>query len=198
MVEGEIMDKEEIWKPIKGYEGLYEISNFGNVRSLDRVIICKDGRRFPFKGKPKTVYMNRNGYLQVNLHKGNKLRHKEIHRLIAESFIENENNLPVVNHIDENRSNNDISNLEWCTEEHNYNYSKHKLVGLIKKHKTNTGEHHISKSKNGKRKYRVCFRVFGEMYSSSFCSLDEAIDYRDKKMEEIERMYEIKENGFIR
>lgn len=191
------LKREEIWKPIKDYEGLYEISNFGNVRSLDRVVICKDGRKFPIKGKNKTVYKNRNGYLQVNLNKNNKLVHKEIHRLIAESFIENKNNLPIVNHIDENQLNNDISNFEWCSDLHNSLHSRHKLIGLIKKCKTNTGEHHITKCKHGKKIYCVTFKVYGKNCIARFSNLDEALAYRNRKIDEIEKKYREKENEFI-
>lgn len=189
--------RKEIWKPIKGYEGLYEISNFGNVKSLDRLVICKDGRKLPIKGKNKTVYKNKKGYLQVNLYKNNKLMHKQIHRLIAESFIENKKNLPIVNHIDENPMNNDVLNLEWCTDLHNSLHSRHKLIGLIKKHKTNTGEHHITKCRHGKKRYCVTFKVYGKNCIARFSNLDEALSYRNRKIEEIEKKYREKENEFI-
>lgn len=92
----------EIWKDIKGYEGLYQVSNFG------RVINCK-------RNSEMKAIVRSNGYLSVNLTKDGKCRTLSIHRLIAEAFIPNPQGLPCINHIDENKCNNSIENLEWCT-----------------------------------------------------------------------------------
>lgn len=99
----------EVWKDIQGYEGLYHVSNLGNVRNIkiDRVL------------KP---IKNKWGYLQVKLCKDCKLKNYSIHRLVAEAFIPNPYNLPCVNHKDEVKTNNCITNLEWCTHEYNTNY----------------------------------------------------------------------------
>ena len=113
----------EIWKPIKGYEGLYEVSNRGYVKSLFRYInnngtdVLHEGRIL----KPSI----RNNYLSVILRKNNKSKCFSIHRLVAETFIFNPNNYPVVNHKDENRLNNNVNNLEWCTQKFNCNYGNH-------------------------------------------------------------------------
>ena len=101
----------EIWKPVVGYENLYEVSNFARVKSL------KFGKERILK--PGT---NRYGYLHVNLYKNNKRKDFLVHRLVAEAFIPNPDNLPFVNHKDENPSNNFSTNLEWCTNEYNLNY----------------------------------------------------------------------------
>lgn len=101
----------EIWKPVVGYENLYEVSNFARVKSL------KFGKERILK--PGT---NRYGYLHVNLYKNNKRKDFLVHRLVAEAFIPNPDNLPLVNHKDENPSNNFYTNLEWCTNEYNLNY----------------------------------------------------------------------------
>lgn len=101
----------EIWKPVVGYENLYEVSNFARVKSL------KFGKERILK--PGT---NRYGYLHVNLYKNNKRKDFLVHRLVAEAFIPNPDNLPLVNHKDENPSNNFSTNLEWCTNEYNLNY----------------------------------------------------------------------------
>lgn len=101
---------EEIWKPISNYEGLYEISNLGRVKSY-----VKDP-----KGRILKQAVNKNGYSNVNLCKpGDIPRNFKVHRLVAEHFIPNEDKLPFVNHIDGNKSNNSASNLEWCTQSHN-------------------------------------------------------------------------------
>lgn len=99
--------KEE-WKDIKGYEGEYQISNLGNVKS--------------FMGKKERLLKPRRtqrGYYRVSLHKGND---KLIHRLVAEAFIDNPQNLPEVNHKDECPNNNNVNNLEWCSHKYNVNY----------------------------------------------------------------------------
>ena len=101
-------NSEEVWKDVKGFEGLYQISSLGQVKSLRRNKILK----------PKK---HRCGYLIVDLcNNGEKTRY--IHRLVAEAFIPNPNNLPQVNHIDENKKNNSVNNLEWCTPKYNTNY----------------------------------------------------------------------------
>lgn len=100
----------EIWKDIKDYEGLYEVSNLGNVKSLRTNKILK-----PNKGS--------NGYLLVHLYNnGIRSKHILIHRLVAETFIPNPNNYQQVNHKDENIINNSIDNLEWCDSKYNANY----------------------------------------------------------------------------
>ena len=113
---------EEIWKEIPGYEGYYEISNVGRVRSLTRTITCKDGRQYTMKGDIKFLSLNNKGYYMVNLYKNDKGKKVFVHRLVAEAFIPNPNNLPVVNHKDENPLNNNVDNLEWCTQKYNINY----------------------------------------------------------------------------
>jgi hypothetical protein len=111
----------EIWLPITGYDD-YEISNKGRVKSLSREKRNRQGKwiRKEVILKPG---MNRLGYFMVSLYKDKKAKSKKLHRLIAEAFIPNPNNLPCVNHIDENKENNDIDNLEWCTYSYNLMYS---------------------------------------------------------------------------
>lgn len=108
----------EIWKPVVGYEGLYEISSFGRVRSLDRVD-CKNNRR---KGIVLVPNKRKGEYRSVSLSKDGKSKSHSVHILVAQSFIPNPNNLPMVNHKDEDPSNNRVENLEWCNAKYNANY----------------------------------------------------------------------------
>lgn len=105
----------EIWKDIQGYEGLYQVSNLGRVKSLDRRDRC--GR---FKeGKIKSICDNGNGYCVVNLKVDGEQKSRTVHRLVATAFIPNPKNLPEINHIDGNKKNNTMSNLEWCDRSEN-------------------------------------------------------------------------------
>lgn len=108
----------EEWKDIAGYEGLYQVSNLGRVRSLPR----KDPRGHQLKGKYLKPGTGTNGYLFVVLSKNGIVSTNDIHRLVAQAFIDNPNNLPFVNHKDEVKTNNQVENLEWCTPKYNVNY----------------------------------------------------------------------------
>ncbi|AGY48385.1 HNH endonuclease [Bacillus phage Slash] len=105
----------EKWKDIKGYEGYYQVSDLGNVRSLDR----KDTRGYEWKGKILRLKINKNGYCFVALSKGSKVSYPRVHRLVAEAFIPNPENKRCVNHDDGNKSNNKIDNLFWATSSEN-------------------------------------------------------------------------------
>lgn len=136
--------KNEVWKSVVGYEGLYEISSLGRVKRLARVIVDSLGRTIPYKEKILVNSISKQtGYPYVNLSKDGNVKTQNIHRLIAEAFIPNPNNLPCVNHIDENRANSVLSNLEWCDYSYNNSYGsankKRKDTlrkGLVGKHKT--------------------------------------------------------------
>lgn len=117
--------EKEIWKSVEGYKGLYEVSNFGRVRSLDRMVINSDGVKRLWKGEIRKPYKDareNKGYLRVGLHKDGIIKKFAIHRLVAKAFLQNPYNLPQVNHKDENKANNCVSNLEWCDGKYNKNY----------------------------------------------------------------------------
>lgn len=114
----------EIWKDIKGYEGLYQVSNLGNIRSLYK--------------RSKGNIMNlpiKKGYYQIGLRKNGIRKYYQVHRLVAQAFIENKENLPQVNHIDENKLNNNVDNLEWCTVSYNNCYGT-RIKRVVEKNKT--------------------------------------------------------------
>ena len=147
----------EIWKDIKGYEGKYQISNLGNVKNLKTSYILKG--------------VDTRGYLRVGFTKNKKVKLFRIHRLVAEAFIPNPYNKPEINHIDGNKHNNKITNLEWCTSQentiHSYKNNLQKTYPVyqydlnnnfinkfptIKKAIEITKIYHISDCCNGKRK----------------------------------------------
>lgn len=116
---------EEIWKDIEGYEGKYQVSNLGRVRSLDRKI----GNYFR-QGKVLKPCVTRNGYLQVYLYNKNSImKPRRIHRLVANAFIPKPKDKLEVNHIDGNKNNNNMENLEWCTSSEN---KKHAILTGLK------------------------------------------------------------------
>ena len=112
----------EIWKDYKDYEGLYQASNLGRMRSIDRWVSSKNGSMQFIKGRILKPVTGSNDYLKVNLYKNNKVKDYLVHRIIAEIFLPNTDNLPYVNHKDENKQNNVVSNLEWCDAKYNTNY----------------------------------------------------------------------------
>lgn len=138
---------EEIWKDIKGYEGLYQVSNIGRVRGLRRNIILK----------PK---VDRLKYLFVGLQYKGKGNNYRIHRLVALHFLENPNNFKEVNHKDEDKANNCVGNLEWCTHKYNSSYgTRGKRISL--------------KNTNGKKsKITLQYDINGNLIKE-WCSVSE-------------------------
>ena len=117
---GAANDPPEIWKSIEGFEGLYEISNIGRVKSIGTYNTCKRGIMNPM--------IDPDGYPHVRLYNNGTSKDIAIHRLVAIAFIPNPNKYRYVNHKDENTQNNKVSNLEWCTNSYNLIYSKGKKV----------------------------------------------------------------------
>lgn len=111
----------EIWKDVVGYEGLYQVSSEGRVRSVEHVDFL--GRRQ--KEKIRRVTLNKNGYAYVNLRKDNLIKNKLVHRIVAEAFLPNPKNLETVNHKNEVKTDNRVVNLEWMTIGDNLRYGTH-------------------------------------------------------------------------
>ena len=117
----------EEWRPIEGYEGLYEVSNTGQVRSLDRYVKGKGESYRLQKGKMLSPIKDTGDYLKVNLSCNGKNKMFFVHRLAAQAFLLNPDNLPEINHKDEDKSNNRVDNLEFCDRKYNVNYGTAKI-----------------------------------------------------------------------
>ncbi len=158
---------EEVWKDIKDYEGYYQVSNLGRVRSVDRTFIREDGSTCTWSGRIRKLNPQTNGYLTVVLTKNNNSKRFRVHRLVAETFVPNPNNYPDACHKDENFLNNEASNLEWC--EHKTNCNTPKRLEKLQ----NKGKWIIKLSKNNEilHFYRNCAEASKETgidYSSIY------------------------------
>lgn len=142
--------QKEIWKDIKNYEGLYQVSNFGNVKSL----VFKNN--IVTKKRQKVISQNikSDNRCIVHLYKDCKRKAFLVHRLVANAFLENKNNLPQINHKDGNPRNNNINNLEWCSASYN---CKHSYINDLSKLKS----YNISKMKK-------IIRNDGKVYNNSY------------------------------
>lgn len=121
------MYMEEIWKDVRDYEGYYQVSNWGRVRSIDRVVTKSNGVEQSRRGRIKKQWKNKDGYLTVKLSKDHIDYRAPVHELVAQSFIEyhkyGDNDGLEINHKDTNRENNRVDNLEWVTHQENVQYS---------------------------------------------------------------------------
>ena len=130
--------KEE-WRPVIGFEEFYEVSSLGRVRSLDRIypdaiVNCKGEKQaYVHKGQMMKGFQMDNGYVALVLKGRNRIKRFLVHRLVADAFIENQDNLPQVNHKDECKTNNAAYNLEWCDGKYNSNYGNHLVHSLAKR-----------------------------------------------------------------
>ena len=143
-------------KPVKEYEGYYEVDNFGRVFSLDRNVTVNDNGRIyekPIKGKQMKQGVHTQGYKVVSLTKDGKTRTNFVHRIVAEAFIPNPDELPMVNHKDEDKTNNFVDNLEWCTNEYNINYGTAIKRASQKKKGKKHAEEHKQKIANSLKHY---------------------------------------------
>jgi hypothetical protein len=144
----------EIWKDIDGFEGLYQVSTLGRVKSLPKYTYS---RGYPQLRKEKILkpgYTGKNRcYATVRLNDG---RGYKVHRLVAQAFIPNPNNLPQVNHKDENPFNNAVDNLEWCTNQYNIKYS---AKPLSEEHKKKIGDANRGKKRTVEQRQAMSDRT---------------------------------------
>ena len=137
----------EHWKDVVGYEGIYQVSSNGRIKSLARFIVCGHGGRM----KRETILKNQthpDGYPQIELNLNAKKFQVKIHRLVAQSFLSNPLNLPYVNHKDGDKTNNSIENLEWCTPSENLIHAYSTGLKTCK----NGNEHHNTKINSDEHK----------------------------------------------
>lgn len=153
----------ETWKPINEYEDIYEISNIGRIRNVKNKKIVKS-------------YITKHGYKRVQLSKNGKRKNHFIHRLVAEVFIPKPNDKNYVNHIDFNRTNNNIKNLEWTTAKENIHHSMDNIVkAALRTKKPVTKHHNIYKNRNH---FQVRVQRYGKVIiDKTFVTLKEAIGY---------------------
>lgn len=169
----------EIWKDIKNYEGLYQISNLGNVKSLVKWDVNKND--FIKSDNILTPNDNGKGYLIIGLRKNRVRKMFYIHRLVAIHFLENPDCKNFINHKDFNKHNNNIDNLEWVTQKENVNYSVDNMKHKKSVTHSNTNEKYISyRASNGR--YRV---VIDKKEYGTFKTLEDAIKKRDSILKEV-------------
>ena len=161
---------EVVRKPVCGYEGHYVVDQFGRVFGVDRTTTVLDNGRIyekPITGKQMKQSLHTKGYKTVTLTKDGKSKTCFVHRIVAEAFIDNPDNMPMVNHKDEDKTNNFLENLEWCTASYNRTYGK-----AVEKHaKTLRGKKHTDEHKE-KIPKSMC-KHFAEMRKDDFCSYGE-------------------------
>ncbi len=172
----------EVWKDISGYEGLYQVSNLGAVRSKDRrAVNHRNGATRIVRGGKLAPFDNGHGYLCVCLHSKGHRKNYYVHRLVAEAFIDNPLEKPCINHLDSNTRNNNAENLEWCTQLENVRYSVEKMKKPRSKSRpSNTGEKYISRrqdKRNGRIYYRVNIRSRG--IDKTFNTIQEAKIFKE-------------------
>lgn len=165
----------EIWKDITGYEGFYQVSNYGNVRSLKKWCGNKHIKKWIDDIRVLKPLKNNKGYFEIHLKKNCKRKKYFIHRLVATAFLDKPIGKEVINHKDYNPLNNNVENLEWVTQKENVNYS----ICNMKKRKTithsNTNEKYISYRENKK-----IYRLTIDKKEYHFKTLQEAITKRDE------------------
>lgn len=111
--------KNEKWLPVDGYDGIYEVSTMGRIKTLQRTFYDKKGNERIVKEKIRKPYTTWDGYLRISFYGHGYQEKTTVHRAVAKAFIPNPNNLPIVNHKDGNRKNNSLDNLEWVSESEN-------------------------------------------------------------------------------
>lgn len=176
----------EIWKPVKNYEGIYEISSYGNLRSVDRQCIYKNGSIKLLKGKPKKLQYIQDKYVITTLSKDNTLKTFAVHLLVAEAFLPRVLNKTQINHIDGNKHNNHIENLEWVTPSENkihaFKTGLQKRTGISKYHNVTYCDNPLRPN----RKWRASIRYKRKNYGlRTFLTEEDAARHVDFLLDSI-------------
>ena len=183
-------NQKEIWKDVIGYEGLYQVSNFGNVMSMERYITESSGKiRIKYKKKMK-LYQNEYGYMRVILIKNKIGKNYQVHRLVSLSFIENKLNKLYVNHKDGIKNNNNVENLEWVTKSENELHA-YRVLGKINIKKGSRAPHLFV----GIKQYDINMNFIREYKSITDASIETNTSRR--KISSVAKGYRNKTNNFI-
>ena len=173
----------EIWKDIPGYEGLYQISNYGRVKALAKEWKSHHTAKLKHRETLLKCQISKSGYLSVTLYKNRNYIHYRVHRLVALVFITNPENKPFINHIDFDRKNNRVENLEWCTSRENNAHSIENMrKASLKSKKPTTGEHYIYPFKN---KFRIEIKHKNKRFTKVCETLKDAVVVRDLYLKEV-------------
>lgn len=167
------------WMPIKGYEGKYEISNEGRIKSCEREVFQMGIGYRRLKEYMMKPWDNGNGYKVVSLLKDGKRKNFYVHRLVAEHFIPNPNGFKEVNHIDYDKNNNNVMNLEWTDRASNVRYSAEHMKHPKTKTHSNTGHYYISRKKG----YDDLYVITVDKKAKYARSLEDALLIRNKMIE---------------
>lgn len=153
---------EEVWKPVKGYEGIYEVSNIGRVKSCERIVTRSNGRKINFPEKIMKPSINHKGYEVIDLRKNGKRECGFVHRLVGKAFIKNPDNKKQINHKNGVKRDNNVDNLEWVTNKEN----------VIHAYKNN-----LNNNRNAieSRKRKVDQLTLENEFIKSYNSIEEAI-----------------------
>lgn len=180
------MNKTE-WKPVSGYEGIYEINQHGQVKSIARKRYCghKDSKPQMMKERMLTRSTDRLGYVRVKLSKNGKSQLKYIHRLLAEAFIENPKNKKEINHIDGDKQNNDLENLEWTTRsknmKHAFKIGLHKARKGEENNKTKLTTKEVSEIRELYESGKYTQTKLGKMFDVTTANINEIVNNRTWK-----------------
>jgi hypothetical protein len=153
----------EEWRPVSGFDGFYEVSNRGAVRSLDRTVSRSDGRKRRAIGRPLKQSLNAAGYPVVTVCDNPRHITIRVHRLVAAAFLPNPHGLPMVNHIDSNPKNNAVENLEWCDALHNMQHAAR--AGRVRRGENHSScklsEEIVRQIRQSPLNHEACAKIFG-------------------------------------
>lgn len=177
----------EEWRDIGGFEGFYEVSNLGRVRSLPRVVTGKNNTPRTLSGKTLKNKYNK-GYSVVNLSKDGVVKTFQVHRLVALAFLEKVDGCNTVNHKDINPKNNVSTNLEWGTQSHNMNHDA--LFNSKTRRSNNSGERNVY-FENQSQRWKVVLNINRKrIYVGSYKTKEKAVEARNMKKQELRKEYQ--------